>query len=72
MQKRPLPISFGERIREIRKAEGLSQEDFAHLCGFDRTYISGIERGKRNPSLTAIEVLAKALNVSVSKLFDEL
>jgi len=72
VQKRPLPISFGERIRETRKAKGLSQEDFAHLCGFDRTYISGIERGKRNPSLTAIEVLAKALGLSVEKLFEGL
>lgn len=50
----------------------LSQEGFAHLCGFDRTYISGIERGFRNPSLSAIEILAKALNTTVAQLFSGL
>jgi transcriptional regulator with XRE-family HTH domain len=64
-----LSIRFGERIRELRKERGFSQEGFAAACGFDRTYISGIERGKRNPSLTAIEILAKGLKVSVEDLF---
>jgi len=50
----------------------LSQEEFAARCGFDRTYISGIERGVRNPSLAAIEILAKSLKISVSTLFHEL
>jgi len=68
----PLPIRFGARIRELRKAKDLSQEAFADLCGFDRTYISGIERGKRNPSLLAIETLAKALKISVTILFEDL
>ncbi|MEB0139409.1 MULTISPECIES: helix-turn-helix transcriptional regulator [unclassified Undibacterium] len=71
MKKIPLSITFGIRIRALRKAAGLSQETFADSCGFDRTYISGIERGKRNPSLSAIEILAEALNVTVVKLFDE-
>lgn len=39
------------------------------MCGFDRTYISGIERGLRNPSLSAIEALAMALGVTVEELF---
>ena len=68
--QKPLSIRFGDKIRELRKARGQSQEEFADLCGFDRTYISGIERGKRNPSLAAIETLAKALGISVAKLFD--
>jgi transcriptional regulator with XRE-family HTH domain len=67
-----LSIRFGERVRELRKDLGLSQEGFADACGFDRTYISGIERGLRNPSLTAIEILAKALGISVSDLFHDL
>ncbi|WP_082797732.1 helix-turn-helix domain-containing protein [Collimonas arenae] len=67
-----LSIRFGERIRELRKERGLSQEGFADLCGFDRTYISGIERGLRNPSLIAIGALAKALKVSVEELFSGL
>jgi transcriptional regulator with XRE-family HTH domain len=61
---------FGKRIRELRIACGFtSQEAFGEKCGFDRTYISGIERGVRNPSLDAIEVLAKALGVSLEELF---
>jgi transcriptional regulator with XRE-family HTH domain len=67
-----LSIRFGERIRELRKEQALSQEGFADLCGFDRTYISGIERGLRNPSLSAIETLAKALRISVAQLFSGL
>lgn len=67
-----LTARFGERIRELRKARGLSQEAFADLCELDRTYISGIERGTRNPSLTAIETLAKALRISVGELFNDL
>lgn len=60
---------FGQRIRELRKERGLSQEDLAELCGLDRTYISGIERGLRNVALRNIEALAQALGVSLSDLF---
>jgi transcriptional regulator with XRE-family HTH domain len=67
-----LSIRFGERVRELRKEQGLSQEGFADMCGFDRTYISGIERGVRNPSLSAIEALAMALGVTVAELFSGL
>ena len=69
MNKTDLTIKFGNRIRELRKDKGLSQEDFADLCGFDRTYVSGIERGTRNPTLKALEVLANALDVSIEDLF---
>ncbi len=69
MNKTELTIKFGNKIRELRKAKGLSQEDFADLCGFDRTYVSGIERGTRNPTLKALEVLANALGVSIEDLF---
>jgi transcriptional regulator with XRE-family HTH domain len=60
--------SFGLRVRERRLAKGLSQEAFAAAAGLDRTYISGIERGKRNVSLRNIEILAKALGASISEL----
>jgi transcriptional regulator with XRE-family HTH domain len=63
-----LLVGFGGRVRELRQATGLSQEAFADRCGLDRTYISGIERGKRNVSLQNLEVLAKALNVTLSRL----
>ena len=59
---------FGRRVRELRKAKDLSQEAFAAESGLDRTYISGIERGRRNVSLCNIEVIAKALGISISEL----
>lgn len=59
---------FGARVREARKAKKISQEVFADLCGLDRTYISGIERGNRNIGLRNIEVIAKALGLTVSEL----
>jgi transcriptional regulator with XRE-family HTH domain len=59
---------FGSRVREARKAKGLSQEAFADLCSLDRTYISGIERGNRNVALRNIAVIAKALGLTISDL----
>jgi transcriptional regulator with XRE-family HTH domain len=67
-----LLVRFGGRVRELRQASGLSQEAFADHCGLDRTYISGIERGKRNVSLENLKVLAKALNVTLSRLLEGL
>lgn len=63
---------FGNRIRELRADVGMTQEAFADHCGFARTYMSRIETGGANPSLDAIKVLADALNVSLSSLFDGL
>lgn len=52
---------FGANVRRLRLARGLSQEALAHESGLDRTYISGIERGVRNPSLLNICRVAGAL-----------
>lgn len=60
--------SFGQRVRELRKADGLSQEAFAAECGLDRTYMGGIERGERNVALRNIKRIADTLGVSVSEL----
>ncbi|MGD0382667.1 MAG: helix-turn-helix transcriptional regulator [Thermoguttaceae bacterium] len=59
---------FGKRVRELRKARGFTQEAFADKCGLDRTYISGIERGKRNVALCNVEIIARSLDVSISEL----
>jgi transcriptional regulator with XRE-family HTH domain len=59
---------FGLRVRDKRTALGLSQEDFAAKCNLDRTYISGIERGKRNVGLRNVEAIAKALGVTIAEL----
>ena len=64
-----IQITFGNRIRELRQAKGISQEELAEKAGLDRTYISSVERGKRNISLLNIERLAKALGVKPRQLF---
>ncbi len=61
---------FGDKIRDLRKQKGLSQEELAFRSGLHRTYISDIERGSRNVSLKNIEKIAKALGVSSKALFD--
>lgn len=60
---------FGQRVRELRKYRGLSQEDFAYECELDRTYVSQVEQGKRNISLRNIKAMADALHVSIAELF---
>jgi len=59
---------LGKRVREIRLSLNLSQEKLAENCGLDRTYISLIERGKRNPSYINLLKIAKGLRVSISDL----
>jgi ribosome-binding protein aMBF1 (putative translation factor) len=60
---------FGERVRELRKRKGLSQEALALACELDRTYIGGVERGERNLSLINIYRIAEALEVKPRELF---
>lgn len=61
---------FGERVRELRKQKGLSQEALALGCDLDRTYIGGVERGERNISLINIYKIAEALGVNARELFN--
>ena len=66
----PLRKRFGQKIATLRLEAGMSQEGFADQCGFARSYMSRIERGRANPSLAAIEILATGLKVPVRDLFD--
>ena len=59
------------RLRELRKSQGLSQEALAHRAGLDRTYVGGIERGERNPSLDNIHRLAEALTTTPADFFQD-
>lgn len=62
-------FAFGDHLRGLRIAAGwASQETFAHHVGMDRTYISGLERGRRNPTLDVIVRLAWGLNVRPAEL----
>ena len=62
---------FGQRARVIRLKQGLSQGDVAKRLNVHRSYISGIERGIRNPSLKVIQRIAKALEVPMEKLIKD-
>ena len=61
---------FGKRVRELRQKCELSQEELAEECGLDRTYMSGIERGKRNLGLRNIEKVAAALGITITELME--
>jgi transcriptional regulator with XRE-family HTH domain len=63
--------AFGRALRRLRVARGWSQEQLALEAGLDRTYMGGIERGERNPSLANVFKLADALGVPASCLHAE-
>ena len=63
-----LKVKIGQRIKKMRIEKGLSQERLALLSDLDRTYIPSIENGKRNISITVLEKLSNALDISVSEL----
>lgn len=68
MKEEDLLLAFGTHVKSLRLERGLSQESLASLCSLDRTYISGIERGRRNVSLVNIVKLAYSLDVPPEKL----
>lgn len=61
---------LGKNVRRLRLAKGWSQEDYADRAGIHRTYVSDIERGRRNPTITVVEKLAKPLEVGAGELLD--
>lgn len=67
--KCPALQKLGNKIRDLRKERGYSQEAFAYVVGLDRTYIGGVERGERNISALNLILIAKALKVEVGDLF---
>ncbi|MGA9922820.1 MAG: helix-turn-helix transcriptional regulator [Isosphaeraceae bacterium] len=67
----PVLVRFGLTVRKHRRAAGLSQEELADRARIHRTYIGGIERGERNPTLLMIHRLAEALGVYPAQLFEE-
>ena len=67
-----LLVKFGEKVREIRQKKGFSQEVLALKAGVHRTYIGMIERGEKNITLENIEKISRALDVPLSKLFENI
>lgn len=70
MEKEKILIRFAEKVKQERVKRGLSQEDFAELIGFHRTYIGMLERAERNITLVNLEKIALALNISLKNLLD--
>lgn len=60
---------FGRQVRYLRESRRFTQEELAYRAGVHVTYLSGIERGVRNPSLRNIRAIALALDISLSELF---
>ena len=60
---------FGEAVRKARTVAGMTQEDLADKSGLDRSYVGGVERGERNPTLSVIEKISNGLGLSLSELF---
>lgn len=67
-----IKVKFGLRVKELRIQKNMSQESFAILAEIDRTYIQSIEKGKRNVSITTIEKIAVAFNMSIESLLKNL
>ena len=64
-------LKIGQRIKELREKESMSQKDLAYSSDLDRSYIASIESGQRNVSIINIEKIAIALNVTLKEFFED-
>jgi transcriptional regulator with XRE-family HTH domain len=69
MSKKKVLVHFGEKVRELRKEKGLSQEELSYKSDLHRTYIGMIERAEKNITLVNIEKIAKGLNIELKDFF---
>ncbi|KXF91432.1 XRE family transcriptional regulator [Phaeobacter inhibens] len=69
MPRMSIQSRVSRNIQRIRREKDLSQEEVAHRADIHQTYLSGVETGKRNPSILVLERIAKALGVDVSEIF---
>lgn len=65
-------VQFGVRLQKVRTNRGMSQEKLAESANLDRTYISLLEHGKRNPSFLCVVSICRALNIELSEFFETL
>jgi transcriptional regulator with XRE-family HTH domain len=63
-------VRLGRNVRSLREEKGWSQEDYADRADIHRTYVSDIERGRRNPTITVVEKLAQPFGVTSGQLLD--
>lgn len=70
MEECDIKVKFGLRLKELRKARKISQEELMAVTGIHRTYLSEVERGIRNISIVNVEKLARALDVDAMEMFN--
>lgn len=70
--RKKILLALGQLVKQRRTALGISQEELGLRANLDRTYISGVERGVRNPSITAVASLASGLGITIANLLDGL
>ena len=68
LEVKALQVVLGNRIRDLRRKRGFSQESFADHCGLHRTYMGGIERGEHNLTIQTALTIARGLGITVSSL----
>jgi transcriptional regulator with XRE-family HTH domain len=66
-----LTVRFGNKLHEVRKAKGMTQESLADAAGLSRNYVNDVERGRRNVTLATIESLSRALGVKMAELMPD-
>lgn len=69
MSENSLQIIVGKNIQKIRESKGISQQELAAKCNFEKSNMSRLEAGRVNPTLSTLEKVAKALDVSLAELF---
>ncbi len=69
MSENSLQIIVGKNIQKIRESKGISQQELAAKCNFEKSNMSRLEAGRVNPTLSTLEKVAKALDVSLTELF---
>jgi len=70
MEINQLQQKIGERIRFLRESKGISQQNLAAICNFEKANLSRIEAGRTNPTISTLYKISLALNVTISELID--
>ncbi|MGC2161075.1 MAG: helix-turn-helix transcriptional regulator [Silvibacterium sp.] len=72
MSNENITVRFGQRLRKLRREKGWTQVQMADALGIDRSYISDMEKGKKNVCLPTLEVMALGFDISISKMLSKL
>lgn len=68
MDKKTLQIRLGERVKQLREQKGLSQQELASMCDFEKSNMSRLEAGNTNPTIFTLYKICKALDITLGEL----